>query len=113
MTEEWIAVPTPTNVDVTLVGKATASANLMASGKWWISRVLVNEGHRGQGFGGRILEHLCNEVQGQGGTVIIVCPGGYGSNLADLVRFYKRHGFVETHDCLERTLPPEPPGIVI
>lgn len=66
---------------------------------WWVSRVFVPEGYRGNGIGGQLLERLKTELsarEGFGGLVVV--PGGYNSKLSDQQRFYRHHGFVRQRD---------------
>lgn len=60
---------------------------------WYVNRVLV-QGTRSRGVGGRLLEMLKSSVAAQAGTVMVVEPGGYGSDLGRLEKFYGSHGFV-------------------
>ena len=65
---------------------------------WWVSRVVVHPAmNRGKGIGGRMLEALKKMVAAEGGTSLLVQPGGYAMNTADQDRFYEAHGFVKTN----------------
>jgi GNAT superfamily N-acetyltransferase len=65
---------------------------------WWISRVFVQDPHRGQGVGSKILKTLLSEVVKQGGKSVIVTPGGYNADPDKQIRFYENHGFVKVLD---------------
>lgn len=67
-----------------------------------IEELVIDEGHRGQGLGARLMDALlerahearCREV------CLAVMPGNEGA-----IRFYKRHGLVEEALFLERHFP--------
>ena len=74
----------------------TASADRMPDSSWWLSRALVQpEEKRGQGIGSVLVMRLQHEVQAQGGTRLVVCPGGYGMDQKRQCAFYIRCGFRE------------------
>jgi GNAT superfamily N-acetyltransferase len=77
----------------------TASADQVYAGRWWISRCLVDEAHRGRGLGGYLVNLLKEEARRQPGFVRIeVAPGGYNSNPKRVKAFYVRCGFVPEVD---------------
>src|SRR5437879_2897376 len=64
---------------------------------WYLNRVVVQPAERrGQGIGSRLLRTLQSELKTVGCEKLIVEPGGYGSDIDQLTRFYKKHGFVES-----------------
>lgn len=102
-TNNLITTSSSQNVSITLVNKglpiATASADLMLTEserkEWYINRILVKHPQdRSQGIGSELLSRLKKEVKSQGGDVLIVEPGGYGSDPLDLIRFYTKNGFI-------------------
>lgn len=95
-----VVISQPTHVTISwyvgsgFVERATVSADLVD--QWWINRVLVQpESNRGLGIGSHLLKMLKEEVKKQGGTKIVVAPGGYDQNKDRQVRFYKKHNFIE------------------
>ncbi len=74
---------------------ATASADRVADGVWWVSRVLVSSpDDRCKGLGSELLRLLRRDCSRQPGFVrMIVTPGGYGSDPVRLRSFYERAGF--------------------
>lgn len=74
---------------------ADASVFLSHPGAWYLNRVLVAEKHRGQGYGSKLVDHLKKAIVKHGGVLLVVEPGGYGSDPVRLQRFYKRSGFQE------------------
>ena len=117
---DWCVDSHPTNCSITLwidgthIGTASANRYRPIPGAWWISRVLVSAASRGKGWGGKILEHLCNEARGQGAKSMVVTPGGYGQDEAQQRRFYEAHEFVKVGEGFDmywsRTFPPWPEG---
>ncbi len=76
-------------------GRSVAEATLLfASEGWYLNRVFVEDGQRHQDIGGRLVGHLKKAVARRGGLFLLVEPGGYGSDIVLLHRFYLRHGFV-------------------
>jgi len=73
---------------------AEATAFYDTPGSWYLNRVLVqDQKQRGQGLGSRMVRRLQEALVQQGCTRLIVEPGGYGSNIRDLFRFYRKLGF--------------------
>jgi ribosomal protein S18 acetylase RimI-like enzyme len=75
------------NVEATLVG----------DGHWWLARAKVREGFQGKGIGSALLKKVQErlyEVEDFKG--LEVAPGGYGSDLNRVTRFYERHGFMKS-----------------
>ena len=81
-------------VHVGIPPRVAASADNMGD-HWWVSRVFVHADHRNKGLGAFAVQALKAAVRLQGGTELRVMPGGYGSDLKDLARFYERQGFVK------------------
>jgi len=75
---------------------ATADANLIGENIWWISRVFVPDFMRGSGIGSAILNRLADEVLKNGGTELVVCPGGYFVDGERQRKFYLKNDFKET-----------------
>ena len=74
----------------------TTSADRMPDGSWWLCRALVQpEDNRGQGIGSILVMRLKHEVQAQGGTRLVVAPGGYNMDQKRQQAFYVRCGFHE------------------
>jgi predicted GNAT family N-acyltransferase len=76
-----------------------AEADLV-DGKWWISRVLVKkEQDRGNGLGSKFLQKLLYEIYLRDpDATVIVCPGGYVSDMERQISFYKKNDFVAVSD---------------
>jgi GNAT superfamily N-acetyltransferase len=92
---------------------AEASILYTTNGKWYLNRVLVGSPEmRGKGLGSklvaRLLEVLCEREDFR---ALIVEPGGYGSDPAQLQRFYLRCGFKTCHveGALVWRRPPQAP----
>jgi ribosomal protein S18 acetylase RimI-like enzyme len=68
-----------------------------------IEELVVEEAHRGQGIGGKLMEALLNQVEGLGckELCLAVMPGNEAA-----IRFYKRHGLGEEALFLERHFTP-------
>jgi ribosomal protein S18 acetylase RimI-like enzyme len=93
------------HVAVSLGSKSIAEASNVSvwddsKGEWYLNRVKVEP--MGEGIGSRLLqklqERLLNHAPGNasgGFDILIVEPGGYGSDPERLNKFYKRNGFVE------------------
>jgi len=63
-------------------------------GHWWISRLLVNATFRGRTrVGPELLRLGMAQVTRLGGGMVTVEPGGYGSNVLALRRWYQIQGF--------------------
>jgi GNAT superfamily N-acetyltransferase len=60
---------------------------------WWINRVLVPKELRGKGIGRELLCRLKGAVTAQGGSGMIVTPGGYDIPQEDQIAFYRACGF--------------------
>lgn len=104
----------PQSISVTLHDECfigTVQASIFTEWEvWYLNRLLVSEGHRGNGVGSKLLSRLreaCAErraLHREWPQVksIIVEPGGYGSDTKELLRFYKGRGFEEMRDptCL-------------
>jgi GNAT superfamily N-acetyltransferase len=61
---------------------------------WWVSRVFVQDDHRGKGLGSKIVSTLLAEISKQGGKSVIVTPGGYRADPSRQIQFYERLGFI-------------------
>ena len=63
---------------------------------WWLERVKVNREHRGLGLAEEALRRVTSQIARMDGPrVLQVCPGGYGSNVRALMRWYRIQGFRE------------------
>lgn len=63
--------------------------------RWYVNRVLVRDpAARGRGLGERLVRALLLAIEERGPAWVIVEPGGYGSELQRLQRFYAKCGFV-------------------
>lgn len=60
---------------------------------WWVSRVLVREGYRRQGYGSQCLTRAIELVREKSSKPIVVAPGGYNIPYEQQRAFYARHGF--------------------
>lgn len=59
--------------DDTIVGMITLGSYLLLTGrKWWVEDVVIDEAHRGKGLGHFLLQHVRNEVAGQGGGSLLL-----------------------------------------
>jgi len=94
-------ISNPQNVSIMYrtgpVRSSVASIDRVDGNKWWVSRVLVGDRTtRGQGIGSYLLQKAIAEVLKQDPQAeILVEPGGYDSNTAQQVNFYKKNGFHE------------------
>lgn len=96
---ELLVSSTPQSVSlVSTCRQVAAGASNMGNGSWYLNRVIVKDHNRGRGLGSKALQRVIKEVRQQGGTEIIVEPGGYGSDPARLRVFYGRHGFEPVGD---------------
>jgi GNAT superfamily N-acetyltransferase len=96
-----------------LLGTVSASI-FMGGSTWYLNRLLVSPKHRSKGVGSKLLTRLqeaCKErrtlhPEWPQVEAIIVEPGGYGSDVNELVRFYKKRGFQENtvSKCLNLSL---------
>lgn len=78
--------------DITERGAAEASK--IEGDRWFLNRVVVQpEALRRKQIGGKMLEKLKEELVACGCKELIVTPGGYGSDVKQLNRFYCKHGF--------------------
>lgn len=95
-TSQSVSIFLPAQDGIRSRGVASADLYLPRADEqcWWINRVLVtNEADRGKGIGGMLLDCLLTEAIKQGARVIIVTPGGYGSDPKKQRRFYEAHDF--------------------
>jgi len=92
-----IEVQQPEHVSVNLqvghVGVANASIDHVVD-HWWVSRVVVKEPFRRQGFGSRCLMRAVELVREMSSEPIVVAPGGYDVPYEVQRAFYARHDFV-------------------
>jgi hypothetical protein len=84
-------------------GIAEASNMAMAGrpGQWYLNRLKVN--NRGRGYGSEILRKLLATLaERKDFSSLIVEPGGYGSDVNRLNKFYKSNGFKPdaSRECL-------------
>jgi N-acetylglutamate synthase-like GNAT family acetyltransferase len=87
---------------VQIADRGAASADLMATGQWWVSRVLIQPAeNRNKGIGGQLLETLKREVKDMGAKELVVCPSGYSDEKAKQFNFYEKHGFVKSAESPE------------
>ena len=75
------------------VAVAEASCMKAEDGLWFVNRVKVPKEEQGKGIGAQIVKKLQEEVAGQGCKVLLLFPGGYGSDPRGLYKFYKKQGF--------------------
>lgn len=88
------ASPTHVSVSVRHGYRASiAEADEVKPGHWWIARVFIQECHRGQGLGSRLLQELIRNCTEQGARFIEVVPGGYDSDPVRQRAFYLQNGF--------------------
>lgn len=88
------------NVTVTITdvstGKNIAVVNadfLPHNQYWWLARVFVKERYRGSGLGTLLLLRLQAVIKKKPVDVVVVSPGGYGSDIDSLIQFYKKNEF--------------------
>ena len=75
---------------------ADYSEGFFGRGHWWLARLKVEPAYQGKKLGSVILELLKEKVsQKEGFGSLIVSPGGYGSDIERLVKFYESHGFMK------------------
>ena len=87
------------SVGVMLDGKlSVANADNLMDGRWWISRVNVQDNLRGLGIGSTLLNRMIKEILTYGETDIIVAPGGYNQDTNKQFHFYEKNGFVKTNE---------------
>lgn len=60
---------------------------------WWLARVFVQERYRGSGLGTLLLLRLQAALKNKPVDRVVVAPGGYGSDIDSLIRFYEKSGF--------------------
>ncbi len=66
---------------------------------WWMSRLKLDRSCRGRGIAEQGLTVLLRAlVTYSGPKSLRVCPGGYGSHLPSLMRWYRMQGFREVDD---------------
>ena len=71
------------------------------NGSWFLNRLIVKNSRRGQGVGSGLLSKLVSELTSRHEEhphwtpckTLIVTPGGYGSNVTRLIKFYQKQGF--------------------
>jgi GNAT superfamily N-acetyltransferase len=61
----------------------------------WVTRLKVEGGHRGRGLGEELIYRALLLADGQGWERAVVEPGGYGTPLVPLRRWYRTQGFCE------------------
>lgn len=79
---------------------STCAATCMGD-HWYLNRVKVHNSDKGQGIGKELVAHLQKALSERWALEqdhpeshrLIVTPGGYGSNPADLEKFYAACGF--------------------
>lgn len=77
---------------------ADLQEEVLGEGVWWLARLKIEPAHQGNKLGGQLLERLKEEVgKKEGFKLLVVDPGGYGSDLGRLHKFYESHGFVKDH----------------
>lgn len=91
---------------------AVAEASRIGTHLWFVNRCLVNPAAaRGKSLGGTVLDKMLIEIRKTDPAgVVIVTPGGYDADPAAQIRFYERHGFVETEPDPGWELLGVPPG---
>ena len=84
-------------VDGMLAG--TVSAEIQWTTHWWLCRLKLERSCRGRGIAEQGLAMLIDALARHGGYESLrVCPGGYGSHLPSLMRWYRIQGFREVDD---------------
>ncbi|KKN68036.1 hypothetical protein LCGC14_0455920 [marine sediment metagenome] len=85
-------------------GKPSTCAASLLGECWFLNRVVVHRDDRGAGIGKELMRRL-QQALGERWTLeryrsethkLIVTPGGYGSDPADLEKFYQACGFTTT-----------------
>ena len=61
--------------------------------EWYLNRLKVDP--KGQGHGSELLKKLLEALTlREDFDILLLEPGGYGSDVDRLIKFYERHGFV-------------------
>lgn len=88
------------NVTVTITDVSTGENIAVANADflphkqyWWLARVFVKERYRGSGLGTLLLLRLQAVIKKKPVDVVVVSPGGYGSDIDSLIQFYKKSEF--------------------
>ena len=83
-------------IQVGWVLAGTVSAEMQWPEHWWLSRLKLQRPYRGRGIAEQALALLMNALATPSGPKSVrVCPGGYGSHLPSLMRWYRIQGFRE------------------
>lgn len=84
--------------------RGTADATEIATGMWYLNRVIVSpDSSRGQGLGTQLLKRLQLELGGDANfSRLTVEPGGYSGDFERQARFYTNNGF-RPHPATEHT----------
>jgi hypothetical protein len=79
------------------LSKGNCEASNMGASRWYLNRLKVRV--PGQGHGSLLLKQLLEALSGRDDfKKLIVEPGGYGSDVGRLVKFYERQGFQAEKD---------------
>ena len=68
---------------------------------WWVSRLFVAPKFRGSGIAEQLASRALAIVAASRCPRAVVAPGGYGSNVKALRRWYRIQGFRECDDGME------------
>lgn len=100
--DDWVTVSYEHHVSVSLISGhiilASATADQIPINgveSWWIGRVFVRPWVRRKGFGRQAVNKLVSLAQASNPVRVVVSPGGYGSDMGMLDKFYRTCGFAE------------------
>lgn len=104
MSRQWHISEEPQCISVTtweeVIGPSNACASFVGD-YWYLNRVIVRPGDRGKGIGRGLVQRLQEALRQRWAAEnhpaeirrLVVTPGGYGSDPADLEKFYASCGF--------------------
>jgi len=62
---------------------------------WWLARLKVDDRAQNRGLGSQLLNKALDTLERMGVPGLIVAPGGYGSDVGELEKWYCKRGFVK------------------
>lgn len=73
--------------------RSVIDASELYDGNWEINRAFIQDNMRSNGLGSKMLQRAISEILNNNPKSICVTPGGYGSDVEELYRFYGKNGF--------------------